>query len=166
MVMSWYWDLLNCKAALSSPKGQCEREDPQPDSFAAVVWSDCSGSSRKKASDDRTRSVSYFDMRILVDSLSGNFKAMWLSALKAQRSLSSIKEQDTVAAAPPAAGSATGEEQQQAQHEEQQQEHHPVLQELVVCTHLDNDDEAAARVAAPMVDNDNKPAPENCHSCK
>ena len=35
-------------------------------------------------------------------------------------------------------GGATAEEQQQ--HEEQQQEHHPIIQELVVHTHLDNDE--------------------------
>ena len=72
------------------------------------------------------------------------------------------QEQDADPAAPPAAGSATGEEQQQEQHEEQEQEPHPVLQELVVHTHLDNDDAALARAAAPMVDDNNEPAPENC----
>ena len=43
-IMSWYWCLLHCKAALSSPV----REDPQPDSFTAVGWADCPGLSRKK----------------------------------------------------------------------------------------------------------------------
>ena len=70
------------------------------------------------------------------------------------------QQQDADAAAPPAAGGATGEEHQQEHHEEQQQEHHPVLQELVVCTHLDKSD-AAAAVAVPMVENDNEPAPEH-----
>ena len=83
------------------------------------------------------------------------------STLKAQRSLSSYQQQDTDAAAPPAPGGAAGEEQQQEQHEEQQQEHHPVIQELVVHTNFDNDDTAAAAAVAPMVDNDNEPAPEN-----
>ena len=46
-VMSWYWCLLHHKAVLSSPKEQGEREDPQPDSFAAVGWAYCPGSSRK-----------------------------------------------------------------------------------------------------------------------
>ena len=68
------------------------------------------------------------------------------------------QQQDAAAAPPPpAAGGATGEEQQQEQHEEQQQEHHPVIQELVACTHLDNDNAAVV----PMVDNDNEPAPED-----
>ena len=47
-IMSWYQHLLHCKAALSSPKEQGEREDLQPDSFAAVGWADCPGSSRTK----------------------------------------------------------------------------------------------------------------------
>ena len=70
------------------------------------------------------------------------------------------QQQDGDAAAPPAAVGATGEEQQQEQHKEQQQDHHPVIQELVACTHLDNDNTAVV-AAAPMVDNDNEPAPEN-----
>ena len=40
--------LLHCKAVLSSPEKQSERKDPQPDSFTAVGWADCPGSSRKK----------------------------------------------------------------------------------------------------------------------
>ena len=73
------------------------------------------------------------------------------------------QQQDGDAAAPPAAGGATAEEQQQGQHEEQQREHHPIIQELVAHTHLDNDNAAVAAVAAvPMVDDNNKPAPENC----
>ena len=47
MVTSWDWCILHHNAVLSSPKEQGEREDPEPDSFTAVVWSDCSGSSRK-----------------------------------------------------------------------------------------------------------------------
>ena len=47
IVMSWYWHLLYCKAVLSSPEEQGERKDPQPDSFTAVGWADCPGSSRK-----------------------------------------------------------------------------------------------------------------------
>ena len=46
-ITSWKWHLLHCKAALSSCKEQGEREDPQPDSFVAVAWTDCPGSSRK-----------------------------------------------------------------------------------------------------------------------
>ena len=46
-IISWYQQLLHHKAVLSSPKEQGEREDPQP-SFAAVGWTDCPGSSRKK----------------------------------------------------------------------------------------------------------------------
>ena len=48
MVTSWYQILLHYKAVLSSPKEQGERKDPQPDSFTAVGWTDCPGSSRKK----------------------------------------------------------------------------------------------------------------------
>ena len=72
------------------------------------------------------------------------------------------QQQDADAAAPPAAGGATGEKQQQEQHEEQQQEHHPVLHELVVYTHLNNNNATAVVVEAPMVDDDNESAPENC----
>ena len=37
----------------------------------------------------------------------------------------------------------------------------PVLQDLVGWQHLDQDDEVAAAAAAPMVNDDNEPAPEN-----
>ena len=37
----------------------------------------------------------------------------------------------------------------------------PVLQDLVGRQHLDQDDEVAAAAAAPMVEDDNEPAPEN-----
>ena len=33
---------------------------------------------------------------------------------------------------------------------------------MVACTHLNNDNAAAAAAVTPMVDNDNEPAPENC----
>ena len=66
-------------------------------------------------------------------------------------------------------GGATAEEQQQEQHEEQQQEYHPIIEELVAHTHLDNDNTAVAAVATvatvaavPMVDDNNKPVPQNC----
>ena len=37
----------------------------------------------------------------------------------------------------------------------------PVLQDLVVWQHLDQDDKVVAAAAAPMVDDDNEPVPEN-----
>ena len=61
-----------------------------------------------------------------------------------------------------AAGAAGGETAEEQQHEEQQQEHHPIIQELVAHTHLNNDKAAvAAVVMAPIINNDNEPAPEN-----
>ena len=87
--MSWCLHLLHHKAVLSSPEEQGKREDPQPDSFAAVGWPDCPGSSRN--------SIRQQDKECIVlqhEDFGGQlmwvFNTMCWSTLKAQRSLSLI----------------------------------------------------------------------------
>ena len=75
------------------------------------------------------------------------------------------------AAAPPAAAGATDQAQQQQQQggggndegEEGAEELPPVIQEILARggNNLDADDYMIAGAAAPMVDDDNEPAPEN-----
>ena len=53
------------------------------------------------------------------------------------------------------------QQQQQAQQNDVEEELPATIQEVIGHGNLDNDDTATAATAAPMVDDDNEPAPEN-----
>ena len=66
------------------------------------------------------------------------------------------------AAASSAAAAGGGNTQQQQAQEDEVEENLPsIIQDLIEWPHLENDEEAIAAVAAPMVDDDNEPALEN-----
>ena len=76
-----------------------------------------------------------------------------------------LQGQGAAGAVLPAAAAGAGGGNIQQQHQallDKQQEILPaVIQELIGCNHLDHDEEVLATAAASMVDDDNKPAPEN-----
>ena len=66
------------------------------------------------------------------------------------------------AASSSAAAAGGGNTQQQQAQEDEVEENLPsTIQDLIERPHLDNNEEAIAAAAAPMVDDDNEPAPEN-----
>ena len=106
--------------------------------------------------------MSYYDLRILVDSLSGLFNTMCPSTLKAQRSLSSINNKTLMLQL--LQQLVVQQERNNNKNNMKNKNNKNTTQsfkKLVVCTHLDNDDAAPVAVAVSMVDNDNEPTPEN-----
>ena len=69
------------------------------------------------------------------------------------------------AAASSAAAAGGGNTQQQQAQEDEVEENLPfTIQDLIERPHLDIDEEAITAPAAPMVDDNNEPAPENQHN--
>ena len=58
----------------------------------------------------------------------------------------------------------TQQQQQQVQQNDVEEELPATIQEVIGHGNLDNDDAATAAIAAPMVGDDNKLAPENCRN--